>query len=104
MCSIAVVSKNQAKFTKALSMHTPSRQQHIRVHARIRLRNLMSAPQYNGCRGVVASFDSSKQRYGVQLDNGKELSLKPACVLQMAEVELGNAGFDMQIDWGQTCG
>ena len=73
----------------------PSRQQHIRIGARIRARDLVSAPQHNGCSGVVVSFDSSKLRYGVQLDNGKALLLKPACVLQMAEVQFGNAGLRM---------
>ena len=76
----------------------PSRQQHIRVGARIRARDLVSAPQHNGCRGVVVSFDSSKLRYGVQLDNGKALLLKPACVLEMAEVEFGNAGLCICLD------
>ena len=76
----------------------PSRQQHIRVGACIRARDLVSAPQHNGCSGVVVSFDSSKLRYGVQLDNGKALLLKPACVLQMAEVELHNAGLCIYLD------
>ena len=74
-------------------------QHHIRVGARIRVRGLVSTPQHNRCRGVVESFDGSKQRYGVWLDNGKGLSLKPACLLQMAEVELGNAGHCMIVMW-----
>ena len=73
----------------------PPTQQHIRIGTRVRARGLVSAPQHNGCSGVVSSFDGSKQRYGVRLACGKVLSLRPACVLQMAEVELGDAGQGM---------
>ena len=79
----------------SITQHTPHPiQQHIRVGACVRVWGLVSAPQHNGCSGVMVSFNSSKQRYGVLLDNGKALSLKPACLLQMAEVELENAGQD----------
>ena len=70
-------------------------QQHIRIGTRVRARGLVSAPQHNGCSGVVSSFDGTKQRYGVQLAGGKVLSLRPACMLQMVEVELGDAGQGM---------
>ena len=41
---------------------------------------------------VQARFDEGKQRYTVRLDDGKELSLRPECVLQTPEVELGEKG------------
>ena len=71
---------------------------------RVQARGLVNAPQHNGCRGVVTSFDGSKQRYGVRLDSGKVLSLRPACVLQMVEVELSDTGQGMFLAmWLDMC-
>ena len=79
-------------------------QQHIRVGTHVRACGLVSAPQHNGCRGVVTSFDGSKQRYAVRLDSSKVLSLRPACVLQLAKVELSDAGQGIWLNmWLDMC-
>ena len=76
----------------------PPTQEHIRMGTRVQACSLVSVLQHNSCRGVVTLFDGSKQQYSVRLDSGKVLSLRPACVLQMAEVQLSNAGQGMWFD------
>ena len=74
---------------------TPSQppvQQHIRIGMRVQVQGLTSKPEYNRAKGLVVSFDCSKQRYAVRLDDGKELSLRPACLLQACDVLLLGGG------------
>jgi tetratricopeptide (TPR) repeat protein len=47
---------------------------------RVLVQRLVAKPEYNGMRARVLSFDESKGRYRVVLDDGKELSLKAECV------------------------
>lgn len=73
---------------------TSAAQTRIQDCACIAVHGLTSSPQFNHCRGHVISFDESKQRYGVRLDDGKELFLRPACVLQIPQVNLIGAGHE----------
>ena len=50
------------------------------VGARVLVQRLVAKPEYNGKSGSVLSFDEDSGRYGVALDDGKELSLRPECV------------------------
>ncbi len=49
---------------------------------RVLVQRLVAKPEYNGQRARVLSFDTRTGRYGVVLDDGKELSLKAECVTQ----------------------
>ena len=84
----------------------PQEQQHIQIGSRIRVQGLItgSAPQHNGCRGAVVSFDNTKQRYGVLLDSGKELLLRPACVLQTPQIRLENGGEGVLVEVDEDAG
>jgi hypothetical protein len=56
---------------------------------RVLVQRLVAKPEYNGKRARVLSFDTRTGRYGVELDDGKELSLKPEC---LARAGCGAAG------------
>jgi tetratricopeptide (TPR) repeat protein len=47
---------------------------------RVLVQRLIAKPEFNGKLARVLSFDELSGRYGVALDDGKELSLKPDCV------------------------
>jgi hypothetical protein len=47
---------------------------------RVLVQRLVAKPEHNGKRARVLSFDARTGRYGVALDDGKELSLKAECV------------------------
>jgi hypothetical protein len=49
---------------------------------RVQVQRLIASPNYNGQHARVLSFDARTGRYVVALDDGKELSLKAACVTQ----------------------
>jgi hypothetical protein len=44
------------------------------------VKRLIAEPEHNGKRARVLSFDARTGRYAAALDDGKELSLKAACV------------------------
>jgi hypothetical protein len=46
------------------------------------VQRLVAKPEYNGQHARVLSFDTRTGRYGVVLDDGKELLLKAECVTQ----------------------
>ena len=108
--SIAVILKQQAKYSQAIKLCCESLaiyekclgQDHAHVlstktliadlqeqqaacmdlpaGAHVRLSGLISRPELNGQQGVVLLFDPQKARYGVQLADGKEVLLKPECL------------------------
>jgi hypothetical protein len=47
---------------------------------RVLVQRLVAKPEHNGKRARVLSFDTRTGRYGVVLDDGKELLLKVECV------------------------
>ena len=47
---------------------------------RVLVQRLVAKSEHNGKRARVLSFDARSRRYGVALDDGKELSLKAECV------------------------
>ena len=47
---------------------------------RVRVRGLVSKPEYNGKAARVVAFDTESCRYRVVLDDGKELLVKAACL------------------------
>jgi hypothetical protein len=49
---------------------------------RVLVQRLVAKPEHNGKRARVLSFDTRTGRYGVVLDDGKELFLKVECVTQ----------------------
>lgn len=51
------------------------------------VRDLAKAPEHNGKIGKIASWDSEKGRYQVELD-GETLSLKPTNLTQMCSVKI----------------
>ena len=48
--------------------------------AHVRISGLVSRPELNGQQGIVLLFDHKKDRYGVQLADGKDMLLKPECL------------------------
>jgi tetratricopeptide (TPR) repeat protein len=69
------------------------------VCTRVLVQRLVAKPEYNGKRARVLSFDTRTGRYGVALDDGKELSLKPEC---LARAGCGAAGCASE-DAGSVC-
>lgn len=58
----------------------------LRFGTRVRVKGLVAKPDHNGKRARVVSFDGSRCRYCVVLDDGGEmLSLKAACVVAADE-------------------
>jgi hypothetical protein len=47
---------------------------------RVLVQRLVAKPEHNGKHARVVSFDARTGRYAVALDDGRELSLKAACV------------------------
>jgi hypothetical protein len=54
--------------------------QHLPAGTRVLVQRLVAKPEHNGKRARVLSFDARAGRYTVELDDGKELSLKAECV------------------------
>ena len=50
------------------------------ANTRVRVRGLVSKPEYNGKAARVVAFDTASGRYRVVLDDGKELLVKAACL------------------------
>ena len=50
------------------------------VGTRVRVHGLISRPEWNGREGTVLHFDAAKARYGMRLNDGKEVSLKAECI------------------------
>jgi hypothetical protein len=62
---------------------------------RIVLQRLVGKPEYNGQRARVLSFDERRRRYAVALDDCKELSLEPECVVRAGCAAVGCASEDV---------
>jgi tetratricopeptide (TPR) repeat protein len=55
-------------------------EQRLPSGTRVLVQQLVAKPEYNGKLARVLSFDELSGRYGVALDDGRELSLKPGCI------------------------
>ena len=58
---------------------------------RVVVQRLVAKPEHNGKRARVVSFDVRTGRYGLALDDGKELSLKAECVAKAGCAAVGCA-------------
>ena len=58
---------------------------------RVLVQQLVAKPEHNGKRARVLSFDARAGRYTVELDDGKELSLKAQCVARAGCAAVGCA-------------
>lgn len=68
------------------------------VGLRVRVRGLKSAPENNGAEGSIASYDSSKGRYVVELGE-KSLALRAANLLQLVSAKVaGGEASDARLD------
>jgi len=59
------------------------------------------AVEHNGALGSVANWDAAKGRYEVELESGNALSLRPAHLTQMCEVEVFGVGSKPELN-GET--
>jgi hypothetical protein len=59
------------------------------------VQGLVSRPEYNDRRALVLSFDDRGGRYTVALEDGKELKLKPECMVPTEPPKAGSVGAAM---------
>eukprot|EP00732_Lithocolla_globosa_P002080 Lithocolla_globosa_v1_NODE_1246_length_2740_cov_5.399628.p1 type:complete len:637 gc:universal NODE_1246_length_2740_cov_5.399628:2581-671(-) len=71
----------------------------LRTNAHVRVKNLVSAQQYNGCKGRTGELGSD--RCVIILDNGKKLRLKPENFEELSEDEIDNVDDDEDNDLDQ---
>jgi hypothetical protein len=68
---------------------------------RVLVQRLVAKPEHNGKLARVLSFDALTGRYGVALDDGKELSLKAECVARAGCAAAGCASEEASSVCGQ---
>ena len=68
---------------------------HLPNGTRISVSGLSSRSEYNGQLGAICSWDGGKRRYGVELDSGDGLLLKPSNLKRVTEADGEDDGLAM---------
>lgn len=74
-CKVSVTHRSIADVAPP-PLSSPRKLPHISIGVEVEIDGLSRAPQFNGCVGIVESFDADMERYSVILDTSKSCRVK----------------------------